>query len=79
MFVQASPLTSWPGRWAYVAEKVSRLTWLGVGEELGGSSICCVGRCGGARGMFTLVFVVVTCFTIVSPVTISRLKVGPVI
>ena len=63
-------------RRAYVAEQVSRSTRLGVGEELVGSSFCCVGHCG--EGVFTLVFVVVICFSIVSPVVIFRLDVGPV-
>ena len=63
-------------KWAYVAEQVSRSTRLGAGEELVGSSFCCVGHCGG--GVFTLVFVVVICFSIVSPVVIFRLDVGPV-
>ena len=54
--IQASPLISSPGWGANVAElQVSRSVRLGAGEELKGSSICCVDYC--EEGMFPFVLV----------------------
>ena len=58
------------GRGAYVAElQVSWSVRLGAGEELKGSSVCCVGYC--EEGMFPVVLVFASSVFIVLSVQLS--------